>query len=658
MQAQPTAVEARLRRSSSTSERGGSDKGSGKGSGESRGSGSSVGNVGSSSSSSSGNISTSASSASHTSSSDISSSGRSSDTASSLGRTISSETLSGSGGSSRGAGSGGSKGHSSDSSASQQRHSGDSSKGEIEEGEEVRSQERSLTDERQRETRSLDRERSFSEGSQPSQLQKPMDPSPGHEGGVSSSGSSSGGGTGSSASVDTSFGKSQGSQSAPALSLSAEEVVVIEESVPETGVSDLADGRPMQGEAERQQDVASSWQLQLSSGSAGSRLASTEETGMRSQCPMEQPIPSEVPVAPGSPELLQETSELPEDMQASPEILLPEPGPPHQISSTPEASTVVGLQHRIPPNQSSVEAMEVDHPHADTSSQTSFALQLSQSQVFSTPMSGVLSPTHMPRETSTTSSRPLGTSYGSLEDIEEHEKECPNLMEISHASTSVSDESVGSQKQSDTSTTSSSSQSGRGSGSGGPDSTPPDGGGGANGGSRGGVAGEGGGDAVDGDEDHGVNRSGSDGGSQEADDKGSEGAGHEKSREDSAASIAKASPSDSYRRVAAEEQVSKLVLQKKAPDVTPIQPSTAPFKARPIPVYESIRCESSPEGSECSAGQGRLLQDLRVGGSAAAVVVSASQPGAAAGSQLRSTESQHSMEVSQLTSSGMCSFYT
>ena len=638
-QAQPSTAEERSSRSRSTSEAGGSNKGSGEGSRD--------GVSGqSSSSSSSGNISTPASSVSHTSSSDISSSSRSSDTASSVGRTLSSETLSGSG---TGSGSGGSKAPSSDSGVSQQRHSssGDSSRGEAEEGGEEgpRSQ--------RQETGSLEPERSFSEGSQPSLLQKPMDPSPGHEGGVSSSGSSSGSGSSGSASLDASFVKSQSSQSIPALPPlpEEEEVVVIEESVPETVVSELGDVQLTRSEVERDRDVASA----------------TKGTRIGSQRPTDQSMVSDTPAPPESPELLQETtSEQPEDtdMQASPEFLAPptlDPRPPQPIgSTTPETPTAaVGVQQQH--SLGAPEPMELDQAHAEVSSQSSFALQLSQSQVFSTPLSGILSPAQMPRDVGASIGQ-LDASCSGMEEVEDHEREYPNLMEISHAS--ASDESIGSQKQrssqSDTSM-SSSSQSGRGSRSSGPDSTPPDGGGGASG--EGGAGGGGEGGADGGGRAGGGGEGGADGGGGTSGGgeggKGSERAGGRQSevmelgKEETTEGTddvfrdvtASKSNSQTGPRADADKQQEKSVPKPPSPDVTP---PVAPLKPRPVPVYESIRCDSSPEESEHSASRDRPLQNPLSSGSDA--VVTPCQTTATAGSQLRSTESQHS----ELTPSGTC----
>lgn len=280
--------------------------------------------------------------------------------------------------------------------------------------------------------------------SQNDSLQKlrPLDPSPGNEAGVSSSGSSSGSSQPQSAVACTTL--SQGTQAAVSASIE-----VIEESVIE-GITPPDELPPTHAdsEAQSQKQHPSSWQLQLSSGSANSRLAGshaasqppedqskdplqlvlsghqdkqTEEFGIGHQVSTEL-----LPEAPGSPELLQTVGE--EQMPCSPEIdlqaavsLSPSGNDSHHLidTSTPDNQP---LKQTSKAQSSLVDfscekdamAAEVDCSHELMSTQNSFTLHFSQSQA------SVLTP-NVPYDTGETSSSQLhtslnpGVSYGEIE---------------------------------------------------------------------------------------------------------------------------------------------------------------------------------------------------------------------------------------------------
>ena len=279
---------------------------------------------------------------------------------------------------------------------------------------------------------------------------RPLDPSPGNEAGVSSSGSSSGSQSQPQSAVACTT-LSQGAQASVSASIE-----VIEESVIE-GITPPDEPPPpthADSEAQSQKLQPSSWQLQLSSGSASSRLAGlhaasqlpedhskeplqlvlpghqdkqTEELGIGHQVSSEL-----LPEAPGSPELLQTVEgEEEEQMHCSPEIDLQaavslSPQGAHHLVDT---STPGNQPHKqTSKGQSSLAdfscekdatAAEVDFSHELMSTQNSFTLHFSQSQA------SVLTP-NVPYDAGETSSSQLhtslknpGASYGEIEgDVE------------------------------------------------------------------------------------------------------------------------------------------------------------------------------------------------------------------------------------------------
>ena len=275
--------------------------------------------------------------------------------------------------------------------------------------------------------------------------QRPLDPSPGNEAGVSSSGSSSE--STQSQSVVGCTTLSQGTKATVSASIE-----VIEESLVE-GINPPDEPVPpthTDSEAQAEKLHPSSWQLQLSSCSASSRLADSHTGGQQPESHSEepfQPIRSEhkqeelgighqisselLPEAPGSPELLQTVGgEEEEQMHCSPEIDLQAPVglSPHGCdslhlinTSTPDnqphkqnsksLSSLAALLHE---KDAAAEAVDLSHDLMST--QNSFTLHLSQSQA------SVLTP-NFPYNTCETSSSQLHASLKPGVSYEEGERE-------------------------------------------------------------------------------------------------------------------------------------------------------------------------------------------------------------------------------------------
>ena len=497
-----------------------------------------------------------------------------------------------------------------------------------------------------------------------------MYPSPGNEGGESSSGSSSG-------SIQGTDADKSPSKSVPE-SVEHSSIHVVEDSVQNTSVE-----MPMESESERQQ---ATWQLQRSASSCSTSNSkpgdshiglSIEQTTIDTDRNMEEETiecESEVePQAPGSPELLQEPDE-----EDSPEIVLQAPvfTTSHQLSSTPGG--------RLSKSQDGqrVEPMEVESSR-DLSTQSSFALHLSQSQPPTSNVSTYREAQGLSQmETSTLSIAAIGTSYGSVEEIEEHEKEFPNLRETTQSceqtiEQSVSNETVSSsqnQKQSlETSgSSSSSSQSGGKSDSSSGSKSDREGGDGGEGGGaggKGGGAGEGGGGGgrsgnggVGGSASHKDDHSDSERMQEHHDGEGSAGdmIGDGGKESDNVIVSAKAIgtiTAAQKRPVIGSDRPTITVVQKgpvigsDRPTITVVQkrpvigsdrPTITVVQKRPVPVYESIRYDSESQQSQCESSA-----SIPLSSAVAQVHVQA----VAASSQAR--ESQLSMEISQqLTPSG------
>ena len=269
--------------------------------------------------------------------------------------------------------------------------------------------------------------------------QRPLDPSPGNEAGVSSSGSSSE--STQSQSVVGCTTLSQGTKATVSASIE-----VIEESLVE-GINPPDEPVPpthTDSEAQAEKLPPSSWQLQLSSCSSSSRLADSH-TGaqppeshskepfqpIRSECKHEElgighQISSELlHEAPGSPELLQTVGgEEEEQMHCSPEIDLQAPAglSPHGCDSLHLINTSTPDNEPHKQNSKSLlhekdtAAEAVDLSHDLMSTQNSFTLHLSQSQA------SVLTPS-FPCNTYETSSSQLHTSLKPGVSYEDGERE-------------------------------------------------------------------------------------------------------------------------------------------------------------------------------------------------------------------------------------------
>ena len=272
--------------------------------------------------------------------------------------------------------------------------------------------------------------------------QRPLDPSPGNEAGVSSSGSSSE--STQSQSVVGCTTLSQGTKATVSASIE-----VIEESLVE-GINPPDEPVPpthTDSEAQAEKLPPSSWQLQLSSCNSSSRLADSHTGGqppeshskepfqpIRSECKHEelgighQTSSELLHEAPGSPEILQTVGgEEEEQMHCSPEIDLQAPVglSPHGCDSLHLINTSTPDNEPYKQNSKSLSSLllkkdaaaeVVDLSHDLMSTQNSFTLHLSQSQA------SVLTPS-FPSNTCETSSSQLHTSLGPGVSYEDGERE-------------------------------------------------------------------------------------------------------------------------------------------------------------------------------------------------------------------------------------------
>ena len=444
--------------------------------------------------------------------------------------------------------------------------------------------------------------------------------------------------------------------------------------------SSIINSRPLDSHAGSQPSVSREKPSEPPLSEQGDTCKRLEEI---SEVGVEQQTSSELlPEMPGSPELLQTVcgegiEEEEEHMHDSPEIDLQAPvnmppprhGPPQHIrisSSTPDQShqkTSGALSLLAASSSERAEPMEADFSH-EGSTQNSFALHWSPSQASALTPSGIPSPyQHSEPNTSQASLKPCSISFEGLEEIEDHEREFPNLVDKDRQQQQSLERSVGeesiseSQKQSDrseTSLTSSSSQSGK-SGSG-PDSTPPEdggGGGGADrGGGRGGADRGGGGGGADGGGGGGVGGSvggSGEGGESEYGKGDGDGAGDERSdssqpkEKDDGKKESEMDWKDSLPR----QRCNDLVR-------APTEPTTSVIRVRPVPTYESLQCEGSAEGVVLSYRQ--ELPGVQPAPSPA-LISEAGQEGGQGGVNSQAVrpptaESQHSLEISQLTPSG------
>ena len=338
-----------------------------------------------------------------------------------------------------------------------------------------------------------------------------------------------------------------------------------------------------------------------------------------------------LPEIPGSPELLQTVCREEEEelMEDSPEIdfqapvSMPPPGhaPQEHISSSTPDQSHPQTSITLPLLAASSSGRDMAGEPNEVSTQNSFALHWSQSQTSALTPSGILSQYKPGEPNGSQASLKLGSvSYEGLEEIEDHEREFPNLedqdrQQQQSLEKSVSEEGIsGSQKPSDrseTSLTSSSSQSVK-SGSG-PDSTPPEDGeggggdrgggggdrGGGGGGDMGGSGGDMGGDGGDmggdgGDRVGGVG--GSMGGSGEGEERKGDGSGdkgrEQREREDGR----KESDKTCQDEKSAESELNTVATATSHNHIqVPSEPSTTVIRARPVPTYESLQCEGSAE---------------------------------------------------------------
>ena len=272
--------------------------------------------------------------------------------------------------------------------------------------------------------------------------QRPLDPSPGNEAGVSSSGSSSE--STQSQSVVGCTTLSQGTKATVSASIE-----VIEESLVE-GINPPDEPVPpthTDSEAQAEKLPPSSWQLQLSSCSSSSRLADSHTGGqppeshskepfqpIRSECKHEelgighQTSSELLHEAPGSPEILQTVGgEEEEQMHCSPEIDLQAPVglSPHGCDSLHLINTSTPDNEPHKQNSKSLSSLllkkdaaaeVVDLSHDLMSTQNSFTLHLSQSQA------SVLTPS-FPSNTCEMSSSQLHTSLKLGVSYEDGERE-------------------------------------------------------------------------------------------------------------------------------------------------------------------------------------------------------------------------------------------